>query len=609
MVKDEPRAVQLEAPAFDLAALEAQIKEDVYWLADPAREGRGLGTDGIEVSADYIADRFETLGLEPGGDDGTFFQNFPLDIGSELVPEQTRLAVGGTELVLDEDYTPMGVSSPAAFDAPVVFAGYGINSDDYNDFDAVDVEGKVALILRYEPHDADGDSRLGRNGNSSRNAALTSKIFACQRAGAAAVLIVNPPRFHDDTPPLMGFGSAPRRGRITIPAFHITQEAAHKILDAAGLPELAELQDRIDSIGEPIAVEPANEVNVAGDFAAKTNTTTVRNVVAVLPGAGENADEYVAIGGHYDHLGFGGFGSRSPGVEAVHYGADDNASGTAAVMALAEHFAEQPTDRSLVFILFSAEEVGLIGSRHWVENATVPIEEVVAMFNYDMLGRPEDDTLEVGGHLTAAELEPLTEAATAAYDLEWESMGGGMDGRSDHANFWRADIPAMFFFGSIHEEYHTPDDTPDKVNYPFLATATAATSQIIREVANAPERPVFIDPSREANAAGAAGEPSDEQPPARRVRLGILPDMTAYGGDENPSGVVVDGVSNDTPAAKAGLQTGDVITAIGQMEIADIYDLQEALAAAEPGSTMPVKVRRDGTPQELSVTFEATNDQ
>ena len=587
----------------DLTLLESRLMGDVYWLADPERDGRGPGTPGLDEAAEFIAARFAALGLEPVGPDG-YFQPFDLPLGGKVVEDKTSLTLDGQPLVLGEDYAPLAVGEPGTFEGPLAFAGYGVNAPDrgYNDFAELDLTGQVALVLRYEPRDGSGNSRFAEAGEYSRHAGLARKVRAAQDAGASAVLIVNPPDA-DDADALMPFGGRTGRPGITIPAFQVTPAAADRMLAAADLRPLADLQNLIDAGGEPIRLDP-DAATVAGGYAVEPNSTIVRNVVGLLRGAGPRADETIVVGGHYDHLGLGGAGSREPGASTVHRGADDNASGTAAVLALAEELAGRPDrpGRSIVFVLFAAEEVGLVGSRQWVETPTLPADdgddelhdEVVAMLNYDMVGRPDGAALVVGGETTSPAWDEILADAFDGSGLELRSMGTSLDGRSDHASFLQAGVPALFFFGSIHEDYHTPRDTPEKIDYPFLARTVALGLRVIDDLAAMSEPPAFTRPAR-----GRSALPAGD----RRVRLGVMPDMASYA-TTRADGVRIAGVSPDTPAERAGLREGDVITRLGETEVGDINDLTTALAELEPGGEATVAIRRGAEAVELPVTFD-----
>ncbi len=565
-----------------------EVLADVAWLSDDAREGRGLMTQGLDDAADYIAERFEELGLEPmtGPGFAGYFHTFEMPFGSTLDRENTTLQLGGQDLSLDEDFIPFDWSKPAEFEGELAFAGYGVANEEkeYDDYAGVDVEGKVVLVLRYEPRDEDGKSQFTGRERVSRAAGLTNKARAAQQAGAIALLVVNPPLHNGDAPEeLATFGLS--RTNTEIPAFHVSQAAANRMLEAADMGTLEELQEQIDANLKPVSVV-AEGVTVAGQFEA-TSGTKVKNVVAMLPG--KNRDEYVVVGGHYDHVGSGEYGSSQPGD--IHNGADDNASGTAAILEIAETLAleakdgRQP-DRSVIFALFTAEELGLIGSRELVAQFPVPVENVVGMLNLDMVGRVRDDTIFVGGSGTSPAFVPMVDAAIEDSPLERSYMGGEFDSRSDHANFIRQGVPALFLFSGLHPEYHGPDDDVELVNAEGLAqTATLGVDLLHRMASASREEIAFVQPQR-----GGSN--------ANRVRLGVMPGEAVEVG-----GVTMESVGDNTPAARAGLQAGDVVLAIGTAPVEDMQSLRAALGQLSPGDETTLVVRRDDEMLVLDVEF------
>ena len=381
---------------------------------------------------------------------------------------------------------------------------------DYDDFAGVDLKGKVALVLRYEPRDDEGNSQFTGRERVSRAAGLTNKARAAQEAGAVALLIVNPPlRDGEGGDELESFGLS--RTQADIPAFHVSQAAANKMLQAADMPALEALQEGIDSELQPMS-KVAEGTVVRGQFEAEAGLQA-KNVVAMLPG--KNRDEYVVVGGHYDHVGNGDYGSSQPG--SIHNGADDNASGTAAVMEIAETLALEAKDgrvpeRSVVFALFTAEEIGLIGSRELADGFPVPIENVVGMLNMDMVGRVRDNAIFVGGADTSAAFRGMMEAAIEDSPLEMSYMGGEFDSRSDHASFIRNGVPALFLFSGLHPEYHGPDDDVELVNAEGLAqTATLGVDLVHRMASANRDELAFLQPQR------GGGKPRASGRDARRV--------------------------------------------------------------------------------------------
>ncbi|MGF1633974.1 MAG: M20/M25/M40 family metallo-hydrolase [Phycisphaerae bacterium] len=591
-----------------------EIRRDIDWLTDEARQGRGVGTDGLEASAHYIATRFKALRLKPAPGLEGYYQPFEVRVGSALTPASGLLV--NAEPVDEAAFVPLAWSGEGAFEGDVVFAGYAISDADqnYNDFAGIDVKGKPVLAMRYEPHTADGKSRF--TGDTwSRNAVLFRKAQAAAVAGASALLLVDPPEHHTSDGLMSADG---RRGfSVDIPVYHVTQAVAEAILGGEG--SLAALQKQIDETGEPAT--RLTQTRVSGEVGFEPRRVDVRNVVAVLPGRGELADEYVVVGAHYDHLGMGGFGSRAPGVTAVHPGADDNASGTAALLEVAEQLARAGRrERSILFVAFSAEEIGLIGSRLFVRELPVPPDSIVAMVNLDMIGRIRNDRLLIGGHGTAEMFRQWIDEADAESPLNFHNLGRGGTGPSDHASFAAAGIPVLFFFSGLHPDYHTPADTADTVNIDGIAQVVEFVYAVVADIAAGPRQAYVADFDGEGlnldwgEAArgennngddGAANNRADDQPPAQppiRVTLGVTP---SYESGDSTDGLLIDGISDDSPAAAAGLKPGDVIVNMNDTAIKDIYGLTAFLRDAEPGDEVRITVRRDGATQTLTTNLAA----
>ncbi len=458
-----------------------EIQRDLTWLAHDEREGRSITSEGINEAADYIAERFESLGLAKlDGLDG-YFQPFDFPFGRELKEDATSLKVGDDEgLAVGKDFMPMAWSAAREFEGELVFAGYGINSEqhNYNDYADLDVQGKVVLVLNYEPYNADGKSRFTNTERPSREGRLFSKANAAQEAGAVALLVVTPLMHQRGADELMEFGRG--SSRTEIPVIHVTQSAAAAMLRKAGLPPLRRLQQEIDEGGAPVAHEPKEAVTVSGGFTADDRTIPIKNVVGVVEG--KKADEFIVVGAHYDHVGNGEYGSSYG--RAIHNGADDNGSGTTTVLALAEAFARSPEkpERSIIFMAFTAEELGLVGSRHFSDNPPIPLAQIVAMVNLDMVGRVREDKLFVGGWNSAAVFDGILKSTDENSPLVLEDMGDAFSNRSDHYSFMRHKIPAVFFFSGLHEEYHSPDDDAHRINFDGMELTAELVFDVIRKI-------------------------------------------------------------------------------------------------------------------------------
>jgi hypothetical protein len=570
-------------------------RRDIEWLASDERQGRGVGTRGLDEAADYLVARFERLGLQPLPGQPDYFQHFEVSAPARL-NRSTRLATS-RDLVLEQDFVPMSLSASQSFEGPLAFVGYSINAEryEYNDFADIDVKDRVVLALRYEPHNDEGRSRF-TNGDRSEFASLVAKAQAAYQAGAKALLVVNPPLHTEDPDRLPRFA---RSGPAApIPVIQITPAVANELLADRGAPPLVELQKAIDDSGKP-ASRLVDGQAVSGEVQIDRTMAPVKNVIGYLPGRGPNRDEYIVVGAHYDHLGFGEVGSRVGAVGQLHNGADDNASGTTAMMQLAEEIVLSGSlNRSVIFMGYSAEEIGLIGSRHFVDNPLIPLEQITAMLNLDMVGRLRDNTLYVGGSGTAEPFEALVAAADAASPVELKSMGKGGVGPSDHASFARAKIPVLFLFTGLHADYHTPSDDPETVNAEGIAHIREVAFDLVQGIDRMPKSSYNDEhDSAGLNLPGAQGNRAGLRP-----QLGVEPD---YGSEESTDGMKVAGVIAGTTADDAGMKAGDVLVRLNQTTIKNLYDLTGFLREAKVGEPLTIVVRRDGQEVTLSAVLKS----
>ncbi len=610
---------------------ESVFLDRVSILASDEFEGRGTGQEGIDKAADYIATEFAEMGVLPGGDDGAYFQNFTLNL-SKRIAAGTRLRIGlkGESPIqtakLHDQYTAFPFSASEAFEGEVVFAGYGIicEEENYNDYAGLDVAGKVVLVLRRAPRFAEF---------SRTDMAFRTKASRANGRDAAALLIVNP-TFDEDGDTLFDFGDSGLGGAggfgsqsYGLPMLHIRRDLAEQLLRAGGLPDLATLEKQIDETERPRSA-PLEGVSVRGQVKIEPVASPARNVIGVIPGTGPNADEFIVLGAHYDHLGIVRKGEEDFDAEKhIWNGADDNASGTSLVMTVAEAFARgRAPNRSLLLILFTGEERGLLGSRHYVDHPTVDLKRVVAMLNFDMVGRLKKDTLEVGGMRTGG-FEPLVRRLAETHGLKVKDGGGGR-GPSDHTSFYNKNIPVMFFFTGLHRQYHQPDDDVPLLNIPGAIQIAKLVADVVDEIDTSEQTPKFakdnrsprinrrqiddddeehVEETRVAAAAGRARTPSTgsgrgqgTQPAAagERVRLGIHPDPT-----ETKDGVRIAEIIADSPADRAGMKEGDRIVRLRQKEVAGIEDLLVILEGLKWGDESTAVVKRDGKDIELPIQF------
>jgi hypothetical protein len=559
-----------------------ELRQDVYYLASDPLEGRGVGTHGLDAAADFLAAHDRSLGLRtlPGCDG--YFQPFPFTLSATVGPG-TALTFAGQILDRGKGYTPLPISASGDFSGPLAFVGYGITdpSHGYDDYAGIDIRGKVVLAMRYEPHTPSGQSRFTGNLNWSASSGLMVKAENARQHGAAALLLINPPMYHGVD--LLLAPTLPHAPQALLPVLQIKQAVLRGDVD------LKSLQMQIDQQIKPHSYA-VDSVVVSGTVELIRRQTTVKNVIACLPGEGPHADEYVVVGAHYDHLGHGGPGSLAFGSHAIHHGADDNASGTAAVMELAQRLTRAGRlQRSILFCNFTAEEEGLIGSAYFVNHPPVPLAKIVAMLNLDMVGRIRDERLYIGGAGTGDAFDSMLTAADAGLPLVLKEsgpyIGRGGFGPSDHMSFAQKKIPVLFLFSGMHADYHTPTDTAEKVNYVGIDQTVALGQRLLDAMAIMPVEPYIAKFDSISAMAAQSGDGS-----GRRAALGVIPD---YGTDDTTPGVKIMGTHPGSAAEQSGMRGGDILIAIGSSRIDSLYDLEGFLERAKPGDKVKLVFLRD----------------
>ena len=611
--------------ADTLFSAEAYIAHVAY-LASDELGGRGPATEGSEKAARYIVEQFEQAGCQPGGEDGTWFQPFEVRRGKRLVDEEAALEISGLDrqCELRKDWIPLPFTETEDVEGPLAFAGYGIQATnfEYDDYDGFDAEGKILLIFRYEPKDEDPEAKFGGE-RPSRHALFVRKARTAANQGAKALLIVNPPNRDPDKDQLYDFDASNSQQTYQLPMAHITREMAGAILEKAGAPDLKTLQEKLDEERKPLSQDLG--LTVALRPGVKPNMLLAKNVLGVIRGDG-GTEETIVVGAHRDHLGIQPPRSRGADRTPVVYnGADDNASGTAGVIELARAVnSGPPLRRNVLFIAFDAEEMGLLGSRHFVGNPTVELDNVRAMLNLDMVGRLSQKKFTIFGIPTAEEFPELVEKAAEERGLKYKASRG-MFGGSDHASFARHDIPALFFFTGMHKEYHQPQDDWELIDAEGATKILELSYDILVHLADMEEGPTFTEPSaepdeeepakkpaaeeekeaREAEEAGDDAPEDTDEPPSRgdmRVRLGVMPDVV---GDDQP-GMLVETVLDGGAAKAAGMQDGDRILKIGDEDVRDIYAYMRAMQQFKPGDVVEVLIVRNGEKKTLKVKLQAS---
>lgn len=579
-------------------ATAARLKSDLSFLASDELAGRDVGSPGITRAGDFVAERFASLGLQTDLFDGTPFQEFTIPGPAALGPgENNRLVFssqdGESQITgeLGQDFMSLSLGSNGTFSGEVAFVGYGISAPelDYDDYAGLDVQGKVVIALRKEPQQNQADSVFDGLDNS-QYAYFTAKELNAALHGVAALILVNDAATAEESDEIMDATSAGSAGsERQVPTLFVKRAILDPVLKQATGKTLAELEMAIDKDLTPQS-QLLSGITAEGETLIEDSKIPARNVLGLLPGSGSLADEYVVVGAHYDHVGMGGQGSLAPGTIEVHNGADDNASGTTTLMEVARRMAADQSEnrRSLVFMAFSAEEKGLLGSKYYVRHPRFPLEDTVAMINMDMVGRLRDNRLTIFGTGTATGFDALVERLNEESQFVLEKQAAGF-GPSDHSSFYEQDIPVFHFFTGLHNQYHRPSDDIDTVNYDGMARIAGMITATVREIATAAEAPEHVKISSFADVGRSRPRPT-------RAVLGIQLDL-----DGATSGAGVSSVQTDSPADKAGLQDGDVIIQIDEEPIGSVRDLRRILGNKQPGDTIKVRVTRGAEEMELTV--------
>ena len=570
---------------------------DIKALTAPATEGRGDDTKGIEVATKMLEERYKSLGLLPAGSNG-YRQPFSVVTGAKLVGTNSiREQVGNIakDIKLNGQFVPFSFSSSGQASAPLVFAGYGATADEflYDDYAGIDVRGKIVVLLRYEPPSF---ATHTNNQGLTQHAALITKAINARNHGAKAVVVVNGKLNNDEQDNLTRFGSVSGPENAGIILVQVKNDVAQAWFAAAG-KSLATVQEQMNASGKPGSFAFPDSVHLALEVSIETEHNTVNNVLAYLPG---KTDEYVVLGAHYDHLGYGHYDSLAPSqIGQIHPGADDNASGTAGVLELARLFAplKGQLQRGILFSSYAGEELGLLGSADWVKDPTKPIDKDVAMLNMDMIGRIRGDTVYIGGVGTGTTFQPILAPLEKSTNFKFQDSAGGY-ASSDHISFVARRIPVLFFFSGLHQDYHRPSDTWDKINAPDAARLLDFVAQVTLKLDAANTRPTFVavKASENPHAGIVAGDTGGG---GYGPYFGSVPDF-----GESDKGVRFSDVESGSPAAKAGLKGGDVLVRFGDKPIMNLYDFTDALRESKVGQVVEVTVMRDGKPLKVSVKLE-----
>jgi hypothetical protein len=557
-----------------------RIVRDITWLADPTRDGRGVGTAGLAASGEYIEARFKALGLEPAGPNGSYRQELEV-VTSVKSGEGTQLSVAEVPLS-KADFSPLGFSSQGTISGRLVLAGYGINEPSLgrSDYEGLPVKGNIVVVRRFVP-----DSEKFKDTKSDRiHGDLRQKAWVARERGAAALVVVDIPERPKGAP------------------------ADWKPADEAPFPALE--REGYGDAGLPVVVvkrqafaqtlsllEKGQRLNAALTVELSFERRPVFNVLGRLPAQAppeERLPGTIVVGAHYDHLGHGGSYSLAPDDHSPHVGADDNASGVSLVLEVARGLSERktPTRRDVVFATFTAEEMGVLGSSHLVKNPPPGLEpqNLYAMFNFDMVGRMTKNSLSVLGAESAEEWAMLVPKVCADVRVECHLSGSGY-GPSDHSSFYTAGVPVLHFFTGAHSDYHKPSDIASRINGAGAAQIAELTERLL---ANEPQL---------AKLSYRKVAPEDPRGDRRsfNASLGTIPD---YAGPPDQKGVLLSDVRPGSGAAAGGMQRGDILVQLGDKSIEGVHDLMFVLNRAKPHQTVTAAVLRDGKRIEMKVTFQ-----
>jgi len=557
-------------PKADPLINEDELFTHVNYLASEELGGRYPGTTGDSLAAAYIRDQFSGYNLELPGDNG--FQTIEVvtevDLGANNSFGWNRRM--GT---IQEDFLPLSFSGNGNVRSDIVFVGYGISINksnfSFDDYADLDVSDKIVMILEGAPHVDQGEDDPYSDFLSQRR-----KILNAKDKGAIGVIFVAGQLF--DEKDELKFVKR-KESSVGLPVIRVKRTIADELLKQT--EQTIEELEKKHSGGEIGGFLLTETVSFQTDVVSKNAQT--QNVMGFIQSPDNPDGDILIIGAHYDHLGMGGqgTGSRVPDTIAVHYGADDNASGVSALIELAGSLAAKKDQLpfSVLFIAFASEEMGLIGSKYYVENPLYSLSRVNAMINMDMLGRLRDNKLTVGGVGTAIEFKNLIESANSdrfSIGLSYEGQGP-----SDHASFYTKDLPVLYFSTGAHMDYHTPDDSVDKINGAGMVEVVDFIEEIILKIGE-------LD-SITYQEAGPKLKTSARSP--YKVTLGIMPDFT--GGDKDGLGVEM--VTEGRPAQLAGMLKGDRIVSLNGLSVTNIQDYMMRLQTLEEGQTITVEVIRN----------------
>ncbi|OGU77812.1 MAG: aminopeptidase [Ignavibacteria bacterium RBG_16_34_14] len=566
-----------------------EIKDHITYLASDQLKGRFTGTPELKMAADYIEEQFQSYGLKPLFEE-SYSQSFNFISGVQLTNDNyLELKIKGDKFSpdLSSEYIPASFSDNIESEADLVFIGYGISTPslNYDDYAGIDVKDKIVLALRYNPEYDSPHSQF------DEYSSFRQKTTVAREKGARTIIFVNGPLPKTDEDKLMEFTYDGGSAVTGIGTVQIKRNFADQLFESQGL-NLEKYQKKISESKTPASFTFKDVI-----VKIKTGVEEVQkeswNVAGYLEGNDPVLkNEYIVVGAHFDHLGMGETGSLYRGDEPqIHNGADDNASGTTGVIELAEKFANEKDNlkRSIIFVTFSGEELGLLGSAYFVNNPPIPVSQMSTMINMDMIGRlnEKNELIVYGAGTSSGWKELLNSTNSYNFTLAFQDDGYGP---SDHSSFYGKNIPVLFFFTGTHPDYHRPSDDADKINFTGEEKILKYVYDITYKVNTAENKTEYVNvPRKESGTSGGW-----------KVYVGTIPDYAA-----NVEGFKISGVNEGSPAQKGGILAGDIMISFGSKKITNIYDYVYALKEHVPGDVVEVVVNRNGEELKLEVELGA----
>lgn len=574
------------------------IQKDLKFLASEECEGRLAGSKGNKLAEEYILNRFKEIKLLPVG--GQYLQSFTINTGLTYGPNNLFTATKLVEksglpkemwtkarkkMIITSDYQPLSISANGSVEGEVAFVGYGITAKElnYDDYEGIEVKDKIVIIISDSADGKPLDSRF------ASYSTLKYKAHNAKEHGAAGIVFIK--RISDSANTFYPLTLERFSGNSGLPIIQANRTELAKYF-----PKENNLYPTEISIINTKKPKSFILPNVSFSFSVdlRYEETEVSNVMGMIRGIDKTkSDEYIIIGAHYDHIGWGAFNSSYKGKPTIHYGADDNASGVSALIDLATHIARQPLRRSVIFIAFNAEEMGLLGSAHFVKNSPVDLSKIITMINLDMVGRMQSNNLTVFGSGSGDTFDEVLNAVAEQYQINISKNNEGY-GPSDHTSFYIENIPVLFFFTGAHSDYHSPGDTYEKINFNGIVTISEMIMTILKNIDSRNEAPKFIQSSNSSNPNNGKGR-SDI-----KVSFGSIPDFSG-----STDGFLINGCKQGSPCENAGLKKGDTIVSFANMPINNLSEFTEALKKVNPGDIVNIEYLRAGKRITTKVELQA----